>query len=104
MISEAYFLAASVFKSELQRLGFANMAENPDITRVAITSQTGGEWALECHAKKGQTIDDLEAFHVRLWWNGFPAGVLEPSGGFMATGRIANENQLIADLKAVEAQ
>ena len=44
---------------------------------------------------------DIPPYTMYVEFNGFPAGIVDPFGGVMATGELANEDALIAILKSV---
>lgn len=52
---------------------------NPDKGWGAVLNAT--------RAKQGHH----EAYHAIVSWNGFPAGIMEPRGGCIAAGALANE-------------
>ncbi len=44
-------------------------------------------------------IDGIDPFTAHVSWNGFPAGVIDPSGGVIAAGELANEEAFRAWLE-----
>lgn len=42
----------------------------------------------------------IEPYHMAVWYNGWLAGLLSPTGGVLAAGRGANEATFTAALKA----
>lgn len=66
-------------------------------------------WTIAANAQKatmrvephGCMEAELPPFHMAVWWNGWLAGILAPDGGPIAAHpEGANEDRLIADLKA----
>ncbi len=47
----------------------------------------------------GETVEMIPPYTAALTFNGWPAGLLNPYGGVMAAGTVANEDALIAALK-----
>lgn len=47
---------------------------------------------------------DVPPFHVCVQYNGWPAGLISPYGGYMAAGECANEDALIAAVRTRLAQ
>lgn len=56
----------------------------------------GHEVPVEC-SRAGQPVP---AFSAYVEFNGWPAGVLDPFGGFLAAGHLANEANLTAAIDA----
>jgi hypothetical protein len=48
-----------------------------------------------------EEVDALPPFSVKVSWNGWPAGIIQPGGGIIAAGEAANEDSLIEWLKTV---
>lgn len=48
-------------------------------------------------------IGNVEPFSARVKWNGWPAGIIGPSGGILAAGDLASESTLIEWLKGINA-
>lgn len=44
--------------------------------------------------------DGILPYHAELSFNGWPAGVMSPFGGWIAAGSLANERALIAAIEA----
>lgn len=44
-------------------------------------------------------LDDIPPFSAVVHWNGFPAGIIDPRGGILAAGELANEGTFIEWLK-----
>ena len=38
-----------------------------------------------------EPVDDLQPFSASVSWNGWPAGLIDPRGGIIAAGELANE-------------
>jgi hypothetical protein len=51
-------------------------------------------------AKKPEDAPELPPFGIYVEYNGWPAGILHPSGGIIAAGEGANENTFIAAIEA----
>lgn len=47
-----------------------------------------------------RSVMPVPAFSAYLQFNGWPAGMLDPFGGFLAAGHLANEANLIAAIDA----
>lgn len=47
-----------------------------------------------------EPIGDVDAFTARVCWNGWPAGVIDPDGGVLAAGSLANERTLLSWLES----
>lgn len=47
-------------------------------------------WGVELNATR-EKKDDLRAYAMNVWWNGFPAGIIDAGGGVFAAGSLANE-------------
>ena len=92
-IGEAWHLASLVLFNKAQSEGYDNLGEYP-----GIVEQEVGIWKLELHTGD-DLIDDLPPFHVRLSFNGWPAGIIAAGGGIMAAGEAGNEDALIAALE-----
>jgi hypothetical protein len=64
----------------------------------------GDGWAFSLNAHDTPKPDDRGAsvppFTVAVMWNGWPAGLVDPSGGVIAAGDAANESALLASLDA----
>lgn len=50
--------------------------------------------------QKHPTLEPLKPFHAFVEWNGWPAGLMTPTGGCIAAGACANEETFIAALRA----
>lgn len=57
-------------------------------------------WGIELNATR-EDQKDFKAYSMNIWWNGFPAGIIDPGGGVIAVGGLANENSLIEWLEAI---
>lgn len=49
-------------------------------------------------------VGDVLAFSATVGWNGFPAGVIDPDGGVLAAGTLANQRTLLAWLESDQQQ
>lgn len=47
-----------------------------------------------------ETIEDVEPYRAHVSWNGWPAGIIDPYGGCLAAGHLANEDALCEWLKS----
>ena len=65
-----------------------------------IASAEAGGWQVEVHAQDDQVIDDLEAFTIRVRWNGWTAGIITLAGGMTAAGELSNEDTFISALQS----
>jgi len=43
-------------------------------------------------------VPELLPYHAAVWWHGWLAGLIDPSGGIIAYGREANEDTFIQAL------
>ena len=43
-------------------------------------------------------VPELPPYHVAVWWHGWLAGLIDPSGGIIAYGQEANEDTFIQAL------
>lgn len=71
--------------------GYKDMADKPAVT-IKVAGVDGGEWAV--------TFDGTGTFSFSIAWNGFPAGEIDPGGGVICAGELANEETLQAALEA----
>lgn len=63
-------------------------------------SINGGRQPAHCTQISGQPTAPIPATHMLVQFNGFPAGLLSPYDGVIAAGTTANDNTLIAALRA----
>lgn len=59
-------------------------------------------WFVRLNAAREAT-DGIEPFAAHIGWNGFPAGIVDPGGGVIAAGELANEGTFLEWLKTAEA-
>lgn len=94
-VSEAFVRIAELAAA----LGVKDINQLPGCWEV----QVDGRWwlAMNGHSHMVKASDDAEvpAFSAWVKFNGWPAGMVSPSGGIIAAGRSANEDTLIAALK-----
>lgn len=83
-----------------ERRGVARINDLPGCWEPEI----GGEWkiALNGHREPAKSSSGAEVppFSAYIEYNGWPAGVIDPSGGIIAAGECANEDAFIAALRA----
>lgn len=85
-------------------LGAAPVTEHAACWETTFTGVDGGEWFVALHAQTGKLIacsrgSKVPAFTFYIEWNGWPAGLIDPSGGVIAAGELANESTLIDAVK-----
>jgi len=79
--------------------GFASIKDLPACAELAIDAHW---WVAvnahrdACKCSKGAVVPPFTAYFE---FNGWPAGFVEPCGGFLAAGRLANEDTLAAAIK-----
>ncbi len=49
-------------------------------------------------------VPELPPYHVAVWWHGWLAGLIDPSGGIIAYGQEANEDTFIQALDSAIAK
>jgi hypothetical protein len=76
-------------------LGHENISTLPGLLRVDIDAN----WSVAVNGHKA-IVDLVPGYHVAISYNGFPAGLLNPSDGMIVAGEAANEDALIAALRA----
>jgi len=92
-------------------LVFAKIAELAAAMNVTGINKLPGAWIVELdhhwtiavngHDEDVQTKphqhaeQSIPAFHAGIWYNGWPAGLLNPFDGLIAAGDAANEDALI---------
>lgn len=63
-----------------------------------------GPWHIslnrDCDTRRNSDGMKVPAFSAALKFNGFPAGIIDPRGGIIAAGSLANEDTFIAAIKA----
>ena len=94
-LSEAFVRVAELARA----LGVRDINQLPGCWEV----QVDGRWwlAMNGHGHMVKASDDAEVPPYSAWikFNGWPAGVISPTGGVIAAGRLANEDIFIAALK-----
>ncbi len=50
------------------------------------------------------SIGEVESFAAHACWNGWPAGIIDPDGGVLAAGELANERTLLSWLESDQQQ
>lgn len=91
---------------------FAMIAALADTKGVRNINQLPGLWSCEVDETwkvevngHNETIDDVPPFNARIFYNGWPAGIISPYDGIIAAGEAANETTLISALeRAIEAE
>lgn len=95
-------------------LVFAKIAELADALHVTGINKLPGAWIVELDPRWTIAVnghdEDVQAkphqhaeqtippFHAGVWYNGWPAGLLNPFDGLVAAGSAANEEALLAVL------
>jgi hypothetical protein len=86
------------------RLGASPLSRYEDCWEYQVSD---GWWiAVNGHAEPRRCSHnniEVPPFTAYIEWNGWPAGFIDPRGGDMAAGELANEDTLVAALKAVTA-
>ena len=93
-MTEHLFLALGEF---MYRRGHRDIGMKP-VAVERLTSATGGEWTIRCNGV-ATPREGIPPYAFAVDWNGFPAGLVDPTGWGLAAGSVANEDQLRADLK-----
>lgn len=89
-------------------LGCAALAKHDGIVPLpqdAIWERkiAGGHWVIKFNGTKETRKAgdaDLRPYSVYVEWCGWPAGIIDPAGGIIATGAMANEDTFIAAIEA----
>lgn len=96
MVTEAFAEIAAL----AERLGVSNIVAQPGCWEHQIDDR----WWMAVNPHKEPTAcskgADVPAMSAVLEFNGWPAGIIDPFGGIIAAGAAANEDTLIAALKA----
>ena len=81
--------------------GAIRINELPGCWERSVSGIDGGTWhvAINGHRRKtksgippgGADGSDVLPFTVMVWWNGWPAGIVDPTGWQIAAGAAANE-------------
>lgn len=95
-IKEAFFEIVKL----AERLGLSGLNKFPGCWE----HQVDGQWWIALNAHKEPMTCSMGAevppFHAYVQFNGWPAGVIDPRGGIIAAGKVANEDTFIEALKA----
>ncbi len=78
-----------LFVDVVQRFGWIHGEPLPK--RVLSVGDANKGWGMELNPTNEQ-LDDVPPFTVTITWNGWPAGSLEASGGWICAGELANES------------
>lgn len=93
-ISEAFYLLATLAMKE----GVADRPQDEFWERAI------GKWHVSMNryniSRKNAEGIEVPAFSAALKFNGWPAGIIDPVGGIIAAGAVANEDAFIDVLKA----
>ena len=89
---------------------FAMIASLADSKGVRNISKLPGLWSCDVDEKwkielngHNEDMDDVPPFSARIYYNGWPAGIISPYDGIIAAGEAANETTLIEALeRAIE--
>lgn len=85
-------------------LGAAPMTKHAGVWEHQVDKQW---WvAFNGHTEKKTTSkgQEVDPYHCYVEYNGWPAGIFMPYGGFIAAGEGANETTFIAALQRAEAE
>jgi len=74
-------------------LKFADVNGKPLPKRILSMGDKDKGWCLKLNPTEKE-INNISAFSVYVIWNGWPAGTIDPRGGILASGDIANEKNL----------
>ena len=93
-ICESYYLACMKFGDEFGR---------PLPHRVLEIGDDSG-WRMLLNATQNKEKvslqgDEIGPFNLQVLWNGWPAAILDASGGVFAAGSVANEETFLEWLK-----
>lgn len=93
-ISEAFMLIADLADKD----DAAPVNKHPGCWERAV-----GKWHISVngHREPRKNAEGMEVppFSAVLTFNGWPAGIIDPSGGVIAAGAVANEDTFIEALK-----
>jgi hypothetical protein len=68
-----------------------------------VVALNGHSFTVDASPGGGGCDAPIRPFHAMIWYNGWPAGILAPTGGAIAAGEGANEDTLIDALRAARA-
>ena len=90
-VSEVYALTAELLLAR----GLSSIKDRPGLTVQEIDNL----WAVAINPHRDE-IDSVPPYHMLFEFNGWPAGLVSPTGGPFAAGSAANEDALLAALRA----
>lgn len=93
-ISVVYSLATDLALAR----GLSSLKDRPGLTRLKIDDS----WTVSINPHR-EGVGGVPFGYMLFEFNGWPAGLVAPSGGAIATGAAANEDVLIAALQAALA-
>jgi hypothetical protein len=74
--------------------GFIPLNQHPGIVRFNVDDS----WKLSMNGHT-ETIEQVPPFSVYVEFNGWPAGIIDPSGGCIAAGQLANLDTLLTAMR-----
>ena len=98
-VPEVLYAAAAYAES----IGVSKINELPG----AWIAEVDDQWTLAMNGHRNpvavepdgcMAVDDLAPFTLAVWFNGWLAGFVTPTGGTIAAGELANEDSFIAAL------
>lgn len=75
--------------------GVTNLAAHPGLWE----SQVDEHWKIRVNGHS-ETVEGVPRYSAAIEYNGWPAGIIDPSGGIMTAGSEANEDTFIAAVVA----
>lgn len=93
---------ATISEAFLLLVDLAIKRGNSSIKGTVVTFEIDSTWAATFNGCADER-DNVPPYHCSVSYNGWPAGILGPSSGCIAAGEGANEDTLIAALKAAGA-
>lgn len=85
-IAEAFIAVVELAES----LGVSHLNELPGLWTIDVDSQ----WSISVNGHK-EPIGHVPPYHVEVAFNGWPAGLFSPAGGWIAAGEAANERAFV---------
>lgn len=90
-------MICDVFMEAVER--FAQTFGTPLPQRLLEIGDPDKGWGVKLNPT-AEAIGDVDPFHAVVTWNGFPAGIMDPMGGIIAAGDLANQETFVAWLKS----
>lgn len=94
-------MISEVFLRIAERMGREHGVPLPK--RLLAIGDANVGWHVELNPTAEQ-IGVVEPFTAMVQWNGFPAGIIDPDGGVVADGTLANQRTLLAWLESDQQQ